>query len=263
MSSPSRRGGASRPPFSGRRLNWACDWGYSSRMRPRAIRRISGIGLVLLALAAGVAAQAPGVHPISGRRFAPVMGYQGAEWLERYERDEEEAPEVALRVLDIAKGASVADIGAGSGYITEKLAARVGPTGTVFANDVQPQMLAMLARRLEKKRISNVTLVQGTIDDPKLAPASVDLELMVDVYHEFSQPQAMLRRLRDALKPGGRLVLLEYRKEDPSIPIRPEHKMSIAEAKLEVESEGFTLSKVDESLPRQHILIFTAKPAAP
>jgi predicted methyltransferase len=99
--------------------------------------------------------------------------------------------------------------------------------------------------------------VQGEIDDPKLPPASVDLELMVDVYHECSQPQAMLRHLREALKPGGRLVLLEYRKENPLIPIRPEHKMSVAEARLEVEAEGFRLSKVDESLPRQHILIFT------
>src|SRR5439155_3697554 len=98
---------------------------------------------------------------------------------------------------------------------------------------------------------------QGAVDDPRLPAASVDLELLVDVYHEFSQPQAMLRHLREALKSGGRLVLLEYRKEDPAIPIRPEHKMSVAEAKLEVEAEGFTLSNVDESLPRQHILIFT------
>ena len=120
-------------------------------------------------------------------------------------------------------------------------------------------MLEILSRRLAAKRITNVTLVQGTIDDPKLAPASVDLELMVDVYHELSQPQAMLQHLRAALKPGGRLVLLEYRKEDPTIPIKPEHKMSVAEAKLEVEAEGFTLSKVDEALPRQHILIFTVK----
>jgi ubiquinone/menaquinone biosynthesis C-methylase UbiE len=228
-------------------------------MRPRSIRLVA-TGVLALALAAAIAAQTPGVHPISGRRFAPVMGYQGAEWLERTERDQEEAPDVALRVLNIPKGASVADIGAGSGYITEKLAARVGPTGMVFANDVQPQMLEMLARRLEKKRISNVTLVQGTIDDPKLAPASVDLELMVDVYHECSRPQAMLRHLREALKPGGRLVLLEYRKEDPTIPIRPEHKMSVAEATMEVEAEGFTLAKVDETLPRQHILIFVVKP---
>ena len=222
--------------------------------------RVTGSGLVALVLLAGLAAQTPGVHPLSGRRFAPVMGYQGAEWLERIERDEEEAPDVALSVLKIPKGASVADIGAGSGYMTVKLAARVGPTGRVFANDVQPQMLDMLARRLAKQRIANVTMMQGTVDDPKLPPSSVDLELMVDVYHELSQPQAMLRHLREALKPGGRLVLLEYRKEDPSIPIRPEHKMSVAEAKLEVEAEGFTLSKVDDALPRQHILIFTMKP---
>jgi len=213
--------------------------------------------------AAIVAAQTPGVHPISGRRFAPVMGYQGADWLERAERDDEEAPDVALNVLKIAKGSAVADIGAGSGYITERLAARVGSTGRVYANDVQPQMLQMLARRLARKKITNVTLVQGEIDDPKLPGESVDLEIMVDVYHEFSRPQAMLRRLREALKPGGRMVLLEYRKEDPAIPIRPEHKMSVAEAKLEVEAEGFTLAKVDESLPRQHILIFTARPASP
>jgi len=213
--------------------------------------------ILALALACVLVAQTPGTHPISGRRFAPVMGWQGADWLERGERVEEEEPDVALDVLKIAKGASVADIGAGSGYMTVRLAKRVGPAGTVYANDVQPQMLEMLRRRLDKEKITNVTLVQGAIDDPKLPPASVDLELMVDVYHEFSQPQAMLRGLRQALKPGGRLVLVEYRKEDPSIPIRLEHKMTVAEAKMEVEAEGFALSKVDESLPRQHILIFT------
>jgi ubiquinone/menaquinone biosynthesis C-methylase UbiE len=222
--------------------------------------RVLGGGALAVMLAVSLVAQTPGVHPISGRRFAPVMGYQGADWLERAEREEEEAPDVALNVLKIPKGASVADIGAGSGYITIRLAARVGPTGRVFANDVQPQMLQMLGRRLADKRITNVTLVQGTIDDPKLEPASIDLALMVDVYHELSQPQAILRHLRESLKPGGRLVLLEYRKEDPTVPIKPEHKMSVAEAKLEVESEGFTLAKVDEALPRQHILIFTVKP---
>ena len=217
-------------------------------------------GLVVLVLAVAVGAQTPGVHPISGRRFAPVMGYQGVDWLERSERDEEEAPDVALNVLKIPKGASVADVGAGSGFITERLSARVGPTGRVFANDVQPQMLQMLARRLAIRNITNVTLVQGAIDDPKLEPASVDLEIMVDVYHELSQPQSMLRHLREALKPGGRLVLLEYRKEDPTVPIKFEHKMSVAEARMELEAEGFTLAKVDEALPRQHILIFTVKP---
>ena len=228
-------------------------------MRPRTTALL-GSGLIACLLAAGLAAQAPGVHPISGRRYAPVMGYQGAPWLERGEREEEEAPDVALNVLKIPRGASVADIGAGSGYVTVRLAARVGPTGRVFANDVQPQMLNLLARRLASSRITNVTLVEGTFDDPKLPPASVDLALMVDVYHELSQPQTMLRHLRESLKPGGRLVLLEYRKEDPTVPIKPEHKMSVAEAKMEVEAEGFLLSKVDDALPRQHILIFVAKP---
>ena len=218
-----------------------------------------GTGLIAVVLAAGLAAQQPGVHPVSGRRFAPVMGYQGAPWLERSEREEEEAPDVALNALKIPKGASVADIGAGSGYITVRLAARVGPSGRVFANDVQPQMLNILARRLNNANITNVTLVEGTLNDPRLPPASVDLALMVDVYHELSQPQAILRHVRESLKPGGRLVLLEYRKEDPTVPIKPEHKMSVAEAKMEVEAEGFTLSKVDEVLPWQHMLIFVAR----
>jgi SAM-dependent methyltransferase len=228
-------------------------------MRLRANALLAG-GLLAAVLAVALAAQQPGVHPVSGRRYAPVMGYQGAPWLERGEREDEEAPDIALNVLKIPKGASVADIGAGSGYITVRLAARVGPTGRVYANDVQPQMLNILARRLDMSKITNVTLIEGTIDDPKLPPASVDLALMVDVYHELSQPQAILRHLRESLKPGGRLVLLEYRKEDPTVPIKPEHKMSVAEAKMEVEAEGFTLSRVDEALPRQHILIFVAKP---
>jgi len=228
-------------------------------MRPRSNALLAG-SLLAVVLGAALAAQTPGVHPVSGRRFAPVMGYQGAPWLERSEREEEEEPDVALNVLKIAKGATVADIGAGSGYITVRLAARVGPGGRVFANDVQPQMLNILARRLSNSRITNVTLIEGTFDDPKLPPAAIDLAMMVDVYHELSQPQAMLRHLRESLKPGGRLVLLEYRKEDPTVPIKPEHKMSVVEAKMEVEAEGFTLAKVDEALPRQHILIFVVKP---
>ena len=209
-----------------------------------------------LLVAAFVAVQTPGVHPISGRVYAPVMGWQGAPWLERPERLEEEEPDTALDVLKIAKGSTVADIGAGSGYMTMKLASRVGSDGKVYANDVQPQMLQILQRRIDRAHVTNVVLVQGALDDPKLPPAAVDLELMVDVYHELSEPQAMLRALRGALKPDGRLALLEYRKEDPAIPIKPEHKMSVREAKLEVEAEGFLLAQVDESLPRQHILVF-------
>ena len=138
---------------------------------------------------------------------------------------------------------TVADVGAGSGYFTVRLAARVGAKGRVYANDLQPEMLKMLAARLARENVRNVTLVQGAIDDPKLAASSLDLVLMVDVYHEFSEPQKMLRALRTALKPGGRLVLLEYRKEDPDVPIRFEHKMSVAEAKMELEAEGFTLAQ--------------------
>jgi ubiquinone/menaquinone biosynthesis C-methylase UbiE len=199
---------------------------------------------------------APGVHPISGRRFAGVMGFQGADWLERSEREVEEEPEKALDAIGIERGSTVADVGAGAGYMTVRMAQRVGPGGKVYANDLQPEMLSMLRARLQKEGISNVTLVQGAIDDPKLPPSSLDLVLMVDVYHEFSEPQKMLRGIREALKLDGRLALLEYRKEDPWVPIRFEHKMSVAEAKMELEAEGFRLARVDGVLPRQHILIF-------
>jgi SAM-dependent methyltransferase len=215
--------------------------------------------LILTTVVVIPAAAQTGIHPISGRQIAPVMGYQGADWLERSERDDEEAPDLALRVLSIPKGATVADIGAGTGYMTVRLAKRVGPTGMVYANDVQPQMLTILQQRVTSAHLSNVTLVQGTIDDPKLPLSTFDYELLVDVYHEFSQPQAMLRHLRDSLKSTGRMVLLEYRKEDPTIPIKFEHKMSVAEARIEVEAEGLKLASVDESLPRQHILIFTRR----
>lgn len=228
------------------------------------LARLARAAVVAAALAApslladaALAQSRPGVHPISGRRFAAVMGYQGADWLDRSERVEEEQPDRALDIIKVASGATVADVGAGSGYMTAKMARRVGPSGKVYANDVQPEMLALLRERLAREKITNVEAVLGTADDPKLPASALDLILMVDVYHEFQQPQIMLRRMRESLKPGGRLVLLEYRKEDPSIPILYEHKMSVAEAKLEVEAEGFRLANVNEVLPRQHILIFT------
>jgi len=224
------------------------------------MKKLSVATLVAVATAI-VAAQTvatPGVHPISGRRFANVMGWQGAEWLERTEREIEEEPDKALDALGTLTGATVADVGAGSGYFTVRLAARVGPKGRVYANDLQPEMLKMLGGRLAREQVANVTLVQGAVDNPKLPAGSLDLVLMVDVYHEFSEPQKMLRAIRTALKPAGRLVLLEYRKEDPDVPIRFEHKMSVQEAKIELEAEGFRLAKVDGRLPRQHILIFSA-----
>src|SRR5207244_11307211 len=161
----------------------------------------------------------------------------------------------------VKNGSSAAVVGAGSGYMTAKLAKRVGNTGVVYATDIQPAMIALLDERMKKQKITNVRSVIGTVDDPMLPAGSIDMALLVDVYHEFSHPQAMLRRIHEALKPGGRMVLLEYRKEDPSIPIRPEHKMSVAEAKLEVEAEGFKLGRVDDELPRQHVLIFNKRKA--
>lgn len=217
--------------------------------------------LIVLALFASAApfAQQRGRHPISGRVYAGVMSAEGAAWLERPERQAEENPTQAIEVLALDPGDVAADIGAGSGYITELLSKAVGPRGRVYGVDIQPRMLELLRQRMAEKELANITPVLGAIDDPRLPEGEIDLAIMVDVYHEFSEPQAMLRRLRTALKPDGRLVLLEYRKEDPSIPILPDHKMSVAEAKLEVEAEGFTLATVNESLPRQHILIFTKR----
>jgi ubiquinone/menaquinone biosynthesis C-methylase UbiE len=218
-------------------------------------RSVAGVAL-LLAIAAVAIAQT-GVHPLSGRRFAQTMSVEGADWLDRAERDQEEDPDRAIDVLKLQKGVAVADIGAGSGYITEKLSKKVGPMGKVYATDIQQGMIDLLSKRIAKRKLANVTPILSTQDDPRLPVESIDLALMVDVYHELSQPQLVLRHIKAALKPGGRLVLLEYRKEDPNIPIRPEHKMSVAEAKLEVEAEGFKLTTTNEDLPRQHILIFT------
>ena len=226
------------------------------RMRKMSTRTIVATAFTL-AMALSLAAQQTSVHPLSGRRFAQTMGAEGADWLDRAERDVEEEPDRAIDVLKIEKGSTVADIGAGSGYMTVKLAKKVGPQGRVYANDIQPAMLELLNKRITKSKIANVSVVLGMQDDPRLPVETLDLVLMVDVYHELSQPQLMLRHIRASLKPGGRLVLLEYRKEDPSIPIKPEHKMSVADAKLEVEAEGFKLTKTNEDLPRQHILMFT------
>jgi len=209
-------------------------------------------GLLMAAWAAG-----QGRHPVSGRTIAPVMGVGGAAWLERPERDAEENTGVAVRALGLKPGQVVADIGAGSGYYTVRMAREVGPTGKVYATDVQPGMLRLLARRLDQAGLTNVVPVLGAVDDPKLPEEALDLALMVDVYHELASPQIFVRRLRASLKRSGRLVLLEFRKEDASIPIRPEHKMSVAEVRAELEPEGFRLSTVLNDLPWQHILVLT------
>jgi len=229
--------------------------------KPALVIAVSGAAAlsVSLLISAQQAVTSPGVHPLSGRAYAQPMSYLGADWLDRSERVEEEEPDIALDAIQLVRGSTVADVGAGSGYMTVKMAKRVGPTGKVYANDIQPEMLTLLRQRLVREKVTNVEPVLGSFDDPKLPPGALDLILMVDVYHEFSEPQKMLRRMREELKPGGRLVLLEYRKEDPAIPIRLDHKMTVAEAKTEVEAEGYNLAKVDEVLPRQHILIFTRR----
>jgi SAM-dependent methyltransferase len=222
-----------------------------SEMRPR-LQFI----LVLLALSAQLAAQDSGRHPVSGRQYAGVMDAGGAPWLERSERENEERPRLAVRLLRLQPGMRIADIGAGSGYYSELLSNAVGATGRVYAVDIQPGMIRLIEERVHRRNLSNVTPVLGSATDPKLPDNGVDMALLVDVYHEFSNPQAMLRRIRSALIPDGRLVLLEFRKEDPAIPIRIEHKMSVEEARIEIEPEGYRLDAVLEDLPWQHILIF-------
>lgn len=212
----------------------------------------------LLALSFATAVVAQGRHPVSGRRIAPVMGYEGADWLERPEREQEEAPSRAIDALGLRPGQVVADVGAGSGYYTVRLSRAVGPSGRVIASDLQPEMLSLLERRLKKERLTNVELVRAAESDPRLPAGACDLVLLVDVYHELAQPQAVLRAIKASLAPGGRLVLVEFRKESAWVPIREEHKMSVAEARLELEAEGFRFDRVIDVLPWQHILVFTA-----
>lgn len=213
-------------------------------------------GVLVCLLGLEMTAWCQDVHPVTGRQAAPVTGMGGAPWLVRPEREAEEAPDEALDAIGIPKGTVAADIGAGVGYFTWRLAERVGPAGKVYAVDVQPGMLKQLRQNMAERKLANYEAVLGSEDDPHLPAAGIDLALLVDVYHEFSQPVKMVEKIRASLKPDGRMVLLEYRKEDPKVPIRPEHKMSVAEVKAEIEPQGFRLEKTLETLPRQHILIF-------
>jgi ubiquinone/menaquinone biosynthesis C-methylase UbiE len=209
--------------------------------------------IVWMGMAVHAGAQAR--HPLSGRVIAPVMGVGGAPWLERDSREQEEAPSKAIAALGFKPGMVVADVGAGSGYYTVRMAREVGSTGRVYATDIQPGMLQRLETRVKAEQLENVVPVLGAVDDPKLPAKTLDLALMVDVYHELSQPQVFIRRLRETLKSDGRLVLIEFRKEDPKVPILEVHKMSVVEVKQELEPEGFTLAEVIDVLPWQHILV--------
>ena len=186
------------------------------------------------------------------------MGVEGAPWLTRPERVEEEDPDRMLSSLGIKKGWVVADIGAGVGYHSWRLASLVGPSGKVIAEDIQEGMIALLQKNIADRKLKNVDIVLGTQTDPKLPNNSFDLVLMVDVYHEFSDPAAMMRHIRDALKPDGRIVLVEFRGEDPNVPIQPLHKMTIQSVRSELEPLGFNFQRTLEFLPWQHILFFTS-----
>jgi protein-L-isoaspartate O-methyltransferase len=204
--------------------------------------------------------QQDGPRSYMGRPIADVMSWQGAEWLFRETRIDEEQPEAMLRALKIPRGATVADVGAGAGYHSVRLARRVGPTGTVLATDVQPEMLEMLRNNAREAGVANIKRILATQSDTKLPVAKVDLILMVDVYHECSHPETMLNGFVTALKPGGRLVLVEFRGEDPEVPIKPEHKMTLGQVRREVEPQGFIFKDSLEFLPWQHVIIFE-KPA--
>lgn len=191
------------------------------------------------------------------RQIAPAMSWVYADWLTRPERQREEQPDRLVDSLDIQPGATVVDLGAGVGYFTWRLARKVGHAGKVIAVDIQPEMLDMLAANLRERGIENVEPVLATPQDPRLPQAAVDLVLLVDVYHELAHPALTLAHVRHSLKPAGRLVIVEYRKDQPGVPIHPLHKMNVAEVRSEVEPAGFDLEEVLEFLPSQHVIIFT------
>lgn len=194
------------------------------------------------------------IHPLSGRPIAGIA--TDATWMDRGSREQEEAPAKAVALLDLHPGMVVADIGAGSGYMTLRIAPLVGPTGKVYAEDIQPALLRLLQQKMQAAGVSNIEIVLGSGTDSKLPENAVDLAVLVDVYHEFQHPQEMLRSIRRALKSGGRLVLVEYRKEDASLPIAFTHRMSVSETRTEIEAEGFVFDHVSEELPRQHVIVF-------
>jgi SAM-dependent methyltransferase len=200
-----------------------------------------------------------------GREIAQVMGHEAADWLERPERMAEERPDLLLKGIGLRSGEVVADIGAGSGYLSWRMAETVGPRGKVYANDIQPEMLDLLARNMAAHHTTNFEAVLGTLTDARLPTNSIDLVIMVDVYHEFDHPYEMMQSIVRALKPGGRVAWVEYRGEDADVPIKPLHKMTEAQVRKEAALLPLRWVQSVETLPRQHILIFkkTAPAAAP
>ena len=193
-----------------------------------------------------------------GREIAQVMGPGGILWLERTERETQEQPELVIDALEIKPGQTIADLGAGSGSYSFRIAPLVGPTGKVLAIDIEPAMLDAIAQRARRERIENVTTVRSSAQDPNLAPGSVDLLFMVDVYHELEYPYEMLTKVRTALKPRGRVALIEYRAEDPDVLIKPLHKMTERQVRREMQAAGFKHVKTVRTLPLQHLIVFEA-----
>ena len=191
-----------------------------------------------------------------GREIAQVMGHAGATWLERPERQEEERPDLLLSALNIKPGDKVADIGAGTGYHTRRMAKLVGPEGAVFAVDIEPEMLESLKAGATAAGLHNVKPILGTLKSPRLPPDSLDLVLMVDVYHELEFPFEMMQEICRSLKPGGRVALVEFRGEDPNVPIKEVHKMSEVQARKELEAQPLHWVETNRTLPWQHLILF-------
>lgn len=195
-----------------------------------------------------------------GREIAHVMGHQAADWLERPERDKEERPDLLMQALKLREGDAVADIGAGTGYYTRRLAGLVGASGVVYAVDIQQEMLDLLTNSMAELKIRNVKPILGQATSPNLPTNALDLILLVDVYHEFDHPFEMGQAMTRALKNNGRLVFVEFRGEDPKIPIKPLHKMTEAQVRREMSAQGVQWSQTIEVLPIQHIIVFHKRP---
>jgi ubiquinone/menaquinone biosynthesis C-methylase UbiE len=191
-----------------------------------------------------------------GREISHVMGHRGARWLERATREREELPDQVVSEMELEPDARVADIGAGTGYFTFRIA-RVVTQGTVYAVDIQQEMLDIIRMRMDDWSINNVLPVKGKIDNPQLPPNSIDAVLLVDAYHEFSHPYEMMSGIVQALRPGGKLFLIEYRGEDPGVPIKRLHKMTQAQAIKEMRAVGLEWTETKDFLPTQHFMIFT------
>lgn len=216
--------------------------------------------IAVLGFAIQVTAQPADVPPAQthylGREIAQTMHYTGAPWLVRESRQREEDCRLLLQALAIKPGQQICDIGCGNGFYTLELARMVGPSGTVYAVDIQPEMLRMLAHGAAAEGLANIRPILGTAVDPRLPPGKLDLVLCVDVYHEFSHPAEMLARIRESLAEDGRLVLAEFRGEDPAVPIKPLHKMTKEQVLKELEPAGFRLDRSFDRLPWQHLLFF-------